>query len=29
LEGSNQYGSTESTLRRYFDAFAVAASRSA
>lgn len=28
LVGSNQYGSTEATLRRYFDAFAIAASKS-
>ena len=28
LEGPNQYGSTETTLQRYFDAFAVAAARS-
>lgn len=27
LAGSNQYGSTEVTLQKYFDAFAVAASR--
>ena len=27
--GTNQYGSTEVTLRKYFDAFAVAASRRA
>jgi hypothetical protein len=27
--GSNQYGSTEVTLRKYFDSFAVAASRRA
>jgi len=29
LAGSNQYGSTEVTLQKYFDAFAVAASRTA
>jgi hypothetical protein len=29
LVGSNQYGSTEITLQKYFDAFAVAASRTA
>jgi hypothetical protein len=29
LVGSNRYGSTEATLQRYFDAFAVAASKSA
>ena len=29
LTGSNQYGSTEVTLQKYFDAFAVAASRTA
>ena len=29
LVGPNQYGSTEATLQRYFDAFAVAARRSA
>jgi hypothetical protein len=29
LVGSNQYGSTEASLRRYFDAFAIAASKSA
>ena len=28
LAGSNQYGSTEAALRRYFDAFAIAASKS-
>ena len=28
LVGPNQYGSTEVTLQRYFDAFAVAASKS-
>jgi hypothetical protein len=27
LVGTNRYGSTETTLQRYFDAFAVAASR--
>jgi len=27
LVGSNQYGSTEVTVQRYFDAFAVAARR--
>ena len=27
LVGTNQYGSTETTLQRYFDAFAVAAAR--
>jgi len=29
LVGSNQYGSTDVTLQKYFDAFAVAASRTA
>ena len=29
LAGSNQYGSTEVSLQKYFDAFAVAASRTA
>jgi len=28
LEGPNEYGSTELTLQRYFDAFAVAAAKS-
>jgi hypothetical protein len=27
LVGTNQYGSTETTLQRYFDEFAVAAAR--